>query len=272
MKKSSYSFGFIVIINLITYAATSQPQWKFHVAFEDATGARDTLWLIWDSTAHSSLPVDTGLGEGRVILNNNNFNVFTLNFDGDTTKTAALPFAAGCAAGVLAMNYQYPISLSWDSALFNVVFPWPHSSIDDARIQNDYFFSINNDPPLQAFNMLLANQATAPSFNWGSQSQFPMYFNIARHDTSYTMVSDLQMEKLKLYPNPAKDFVTVYSNDKIETIAVFSGDGKTEFTKSGFELNANPTLPIHDLSPGFYIIRILTFKNTTYYEKFIKCP
>lgn len=51
---------------LITFVLQAQPQWIFHIAFEDATGAKDTIWCIWDTTAHDILPVDTSFGEDKV--------------------------------------------------------------------------------------------------------------------------------------------------------------------------------------------------------------
>jgi len=40
--------GLLIIGCLFSYA---QPQWKFHIAYEDATGAKDTMWFIWDESA-----------------------------------------------------------------------------------------------------------------------------------------------------------------------------------------------------------------------------
>lgn len=52
----------------------AQPQWKFHIAFEDATGARDTIFLIWDSTA--TWEMDTLLGEIPMNFDTNIFQVY----------------------------------------------------------------------------------------------------------------------------------------------------------------------------------------------------
>lgn len=41
----------IALFFAIPVLSFSQPQWKFHVAFEDATNAKDTIWFIWDTTA-----------------------------------------------------------------------------------------------------------------------------------------------------------------------------------------------------------------------------
>ena len=131
---------FLLLVFSIKLNSFSQPQWKFHIAFEDGTGAKDTIWCIWDSTAHGSPPVDTALGEGAIQIDNSTFNVFISNANGDTTKTVAFPFTYSFDFGVRAINYQYPLTISWDSSLFSVIFPWPYASVDYARIDNGYFF------------------------------------------------------------------------------------------------------------------------------------
>jgi hypothetical protein len=138
--KSLFIFSLIFITNL----CFAQPQWKFHIAFEDAIGAKDTIWLIWDTTAHGSLPTDTALGEGPVSFNYSNFNVWIYNWDGDSTKTRAYPYnAISFLLEVRAFNYQYPITIRWDTTLFYASYlPLPVGYINAAIIDNDYFFFV----------------------------------------------------------------------------------------------------------------------------------
>ena len=264
----------LLLLYFLSNNSFAQPQWKFHIAFEDATGAKDTLWCIWDSSAHGTLPTDTAFGEGTVIFDHSVFNVWIYNYDGDSTKTGVVPFAWGFGLEVRAFNYQYPLIISWDSSLFNLVFPWPYSSIDQARIDNDYFFFENNQWLFQAFNMLLDNHALAPSFNWFSQNHFPMYFSIARNDTLYVKVDEIQSSILKLFPNPTGNNVTIFSSDKIKKIDVFSEDGVKAFSKrfSQIEFTNEYNLSLESLQPGFYLINILNFKNQIYHEKILKIP
>jgi hypothetical protein len=49
MKKAFSLFYFIV--GFTCYTLQAQQPWRFHIAFEDGTGARDTLWMIFDNTA-----------------------------------------------------------------------------------------------------------------------------------------------------------------------------------------------------------------------------
>ena len=265
---------FMLLFYFLSNNSFAQPQWKFHIAFEDATGAKDTLWCIWDSTTHGTFPTDTAFGEGAVIFDHSVFNVWIYNYDGDSTKTRVVPFAWGFGLEVRAFNYQYPLTITWDSSLFSTIFPWPRASIDEVRIDNNYFFFVNNQLLFQAFNMLLDNHAYAPSFTWFSQSHFPMYFNIGRHDTSYVKVEEIQTSSLKLFPNPADNNVTISSSDKIKKIDIFSEDGVIVFSKkfSQTEFTNEYNLSLESIQPGFYLLNVLNFKNQNYHEKIIKTP
>ena len=53
----------------LAVAAAAQPTWRFHLAFEDGTGARDTIWFVFDTTATNSAGmVDEHLGEGAEVV------------------------------------------------------------------------------------------------------------------------------------------------------------------------------------------------------------
>ncbi|HNW99632.1 MAG TPA: T9SS type A sorting domain-containing protein [Bacteroidales bacterium] len=248
----------------------TQPMWKFWLAFEDATGAKDTIWAIWDTLATSS-GVDTLFGEGAIHMNYNNFNVFIGNSNGDTTKVSALDFLGSHQLSVQAINYQYPISISWDTSLFHAPLPFPIGCISSARIDNDYFFLVNNDPLLQAYNMLLDNNVPAPFFSWGTQSQFPMNFII-----SYNPVGVNELFKnensIFIFPNPFKNKLTIKSQIPISAIEVFTTDGKSVYSEKNIKMNKfyNYELIINKIKPAFYIIKITNELNQITYEKIIK--
>jgi hypothetical protein len=60
MKTIHLFLGLTLLLGTLQIHA--QPQWRFHLAFEDATGAKDTLWFIYDTTA--TIGWDSHLGEG----------------------------------------------------------------------------------------------------------------------------------------------------------------------------------------------------------------
>ena len=120
--------------------------------------------------------------------------------------------------------------------------------------------------------MLIDNKVSAPSFNWFSQNQFPMYFSIARLDTSNTAIEELDLNRIKLFPNPTKDNISIVSSDKIKMIEVFTESGAKLISKEFSETeNVNSyLLSLESLFNGFYLINIINFKNQIYHEKIIK--
>src|SRR5437868_898060 len=113
MQLTGCKYFLVLFFSILVGSVAAQPQWKFHVAFEDGIGARDTIWFIWDTTAHDMLPTDTVLGEGAVNFNHNVFNVWIYNYDNDSTKTFALSYGTFPSHGtqIYAFNYQYPITI-----------------------------------------------------------------------------------------------------------------------------------------------------------------
>jgi hypothetical protein len=81
MKNQVIKAVFFLVLTTSLSIGMAQPQWKFHIAFEDATGAKDTIWCIWDTTATdgSLTSVDTAFGEAGVTFDYNVFNVWIYN-------------------------------------------------------------------------------------------------------------------------------------------------------------------------------------------------
>jgi hypothetical protein len=255
----------------ITNLCLAQPQWKFHIAFEDATGAKDTIWMIWDSTATIS-GVDLALGEGPVIFDYNLFNVFVYNDDSDSTKTVAFPyyypypFLVGYLGGnVYAFNYQYPITIRWDSSMFNAPYlPPPENRVTEARIDNQYFFGVNNTG-YDHFSMLIDNTAYAPAFSWGSQSQFPMSFNLSLHPL-VGINSNYKESGINLYPNPFENQIIISTTKEI-SLEIFSITGNLLIPEK--TLKGSQTFDLSHLPEGIFILKFL-IQNHIFYEKIIK--
>lgn len=255
----------------------AQPQWKFHIAFEDATGAKDTIWCIWDTAATDGQlnSVDTAFGEAGVTFDYNLFNVWIYNNVPfpytDSTKTSAIPFNGAFSLEIRAFNYQYPITVSWDSSLFHAPgLPLPVGYVNRAVMDNDYFFLVNNDPPLQRFNMLLDNSVIAPSFWWGSQSQFPLIIGIMRDETIGINEMDMGKKTLTVYPNPANDIVNVLISAQTNgdrTIELFDTKWIRQLGLITNEISY--ILSVQHLTPGCYFVRI-TDEHTSHVLKFIK--
>ena len=268
LSKPISAIATVLFCVFFSIQAFAQPQWKFHIAFEDATGAKDTIWCIWDTTA--TFGVDTQFNEQAVSLNYNEFNVFIGNTNGDTTKTQALPHPhSSNDVIVYAINYQYPIMVSWDSSLFHVPgLPLPVGYINRAFINNDYFFAVNNDPPSHVFNMLWDNQVLAPSFSWGAASQFPMGFYIMRDETIGIGENFIENEDISIYSNSTTG-VLIKSEKSITLIEVFDLYGNI-IKKYSNIYNKQYSFQINDLTNGIYIIQITDNSKNQYHEKIIK--
>jgi len=283
--KKLLSFSFLLLAFIALKAQTNnfktsdklldatQPMWKFHIAFEDGSGAKDTIWLLYDTTA-TNTGIDTALGEGAFNFNHSIFNVWIYNNNNDSTKTFALPYTyyPSHSVEVRAFNYQYPLTVSWDTSLFHASYlPYQQGFFNIARIDNDYFFLVNNDPPLQAYNMLLDDNVQAPFFSWGTQSQFPMNFII-----SYNPVGVNELFKnensIFIFPNPFKDRLTIKSQIPVSAIEIFTIDGKSVYSEKDIKMNIlnNYELTINKITPAFYIIKITNELNQITYEKIIK--
>ena len=248
-----------------------QTQWRFHVAFEDGTGQRDTLWMIYDSSATNG--VDTSLGEGYTPLDHTRFNVWLWNQSSDTTKVKALSFSSFPSHELInidAINVTYPITIRWDTSLFrspNLPIDSPTNRfINIAEIDNDYFWGVNNDPSLQAYNMLLTDSAFAPSFNFGSRSHFPMSITFWNNPIiSVDEVGGL----LRIYPNPGSDVLIIDSSKPVQSIRVHDYFNKQVISISEVYLNS-VQINTKELPSGFYVIHVQLEPGKTRTLKYIK--
>jgi hypothetical protein len=264
-------------ILFMAHFAAAQPQWKFHIAFEDATGAKDTIWCIWDTAATdgSLTSVDTAFGEAGVTFDYSVFNVWIYNnvpfpFT-DSTKTSAIPFNGTFSLEIRAFNYQYPLTISWDSSLFHAPgLPLPVGYVNRAWMGNNYFFIVNNDPPAQAFNMLWDNSVIAPWFFWGTQSQFPLGVLIMRDPTIGINENNTLKKRLTLFPNPCKEYLNIITDLIFETYYLLGNDGKVIKKEALIsDQNGCYNIPVTQIESGFYHLILTNTKNQSYHEKII---
>lgn len=261
--KTLFSISFVIF--LIPFFSIAQEQWKFHIAFEDGSGARDTIWLIWDSTATGG--VDTSLGEGKVNFDYTKFNVWIYNQKSDSTKTKALPLIAkSLSCEIRALNFQYPIIVRWDTSLFNIPLNSQNGNIKQAFLSNDYFWSVNNNEAAQAFDMLLADSVFAPYYLWGSMDQFPMNCGISTNPSSVGIFFPLK-ERFKFYPNPSSGEFH-FESSHVEYLKIISLKGDILFSVKKPNMIKKEFWP--NLAPGVYFLVLKNFNKQTHYEKIIK--
>jgi photosystem II stability/assembly factor-like uncharacterized protein len=73
-------------------------------------------------------------------------------------------------------------------------------------------------------------------------------------------------QKLKIYPNPAKDYITLKTNYNITQIEIIDNSGKTVLKSRNIELNK---VDIQHLNPGIYIVRAF-YQDNLRQGQFIK--
>lgn len=251
---------FFIILGTRSFA---QQQWKFHLAFEDAVGAKDTIWFIWDATATYS--VDNQFNEHAQSINYSTFNVFIGNANGDTTKTQAFPYSnITNNTTIQAFNCQFPLTISWDSSLFHA--PWLPQPVSLAYMDNGYFWGINNCQPCQHFDMLIDNHVTIdlnlfPYF-------FPVSVYISRGGTPAGIVeNNIRKNNSIVFPKPANDIITIKAPD-VKECALIDNTGRIALNKTFYD-EFNYTLFVNSIPSGFYSLKIINKSNEIYYEKLV---
>ncbi|MBS1568523.1 MAG: T9SS type A sorting domain-containing protein [Bacteroidetes bacterium] len=251
---------------------TAQPTWRFPICFEDGTGARDTIWLVYDTTATTGWDtpqVDYSLGEGRVDMDPSVFNVWVWNWDNDSTKTVAFPYTEFPYhnATVDAFNYQYPVTIRWDLSLGAE--PWlPQEGwpINGGALYNDYFYYFNNcgGPPCGIFDISLADSVVV--VDAFPAEVFPVDFTLVHiNDVGVHFHNDLG--KISISPNPAWERIHATGLVGNTTATVYSPVGSALLTTQ-----LTPTdniLHLDNLPEGTYLLT-LTNPNGNEHFKFIK--
>jgi hypothetical protein len=257
---------FTLFLTSYTLLKAQEPDFKFHLAFEDATGAKDTVWFIWDSTATNGY--DIALGEMPISLTPNVFQVYFQLGLNDTGKVRAKPMNNTLSgASIEAQNYVYPIILRWDSSLFsNNNLPF---IINQAYLDNEWFFLNNNWGANHLFNMLVTDSVDLPKFYYGSEEQFPMSFSFGYDPSLNTSIKYNLKNKLSIYPNPVNDYlqIKILKEKTPYTIQFFDLKGSCVMQQA--IKDNNNKINIELLPKGVYFLKIFNEKSSTI-QKIIK--
>jgi hypothetical protein len=244
------------------------PQFKFHLAFEDATGAKDTVWLILDTLAIGN---DIIFGEIPISLPINTFQVYIELGINDIRKVVALPSNQGLYGfAIRSQNYVYPIKMYWDTSLiFNNNLPF---DINVATLDNEFFFFSNNDPNLHhQYSMMFEDSIEIEPFSWGSQDHFPIDFAIG-YDPNYGVGIRKEKEaaSITIYPNPVTTMLVIkHKNNYKETSFVRLTDVMGNIVRQEIFSSNELNLDIMNLPQGFYFIEVFN-NDFRYKEKIIK--
>ena len=135
---------------------------------------------------------------------------------------------------------------------------WTQTSEDKLNIGFDYN-TVNNDKVF--YNI---SGAWIPSSEQGTLMIRPIFGNIENS------VAEIPENKIKIYPNPAKNFIHIDFNrnpEKTYSAEIYDIQGKHVFYRQNFEQN---TLNLQNFKKGIYFFRISDNQSKTYSTKFIK--
>jgi hypothetical protein len=289
--KNLLCFILFLAYSLSMHAQSYEPQFKFWLAFEDATGAKDTLWLIMDSTAKIGPNDDPHLGEVMLYDTTENFKVSFDNYlPSDTLRKykmhkvlAVNSSQKGLSAHITSFNYQLPITIRYDTNIFNNNgLPYEFKT---AYLHNYYsYFYLNNT---QHFFIYLKeyisggwmpdifDSVTLPYVdNNPNFSHFPLEFYLDINPFSFVGVSELERseEVPIIYPNPTTDVLNVINKEDCDCeIAIYNVYGQKVFGERYFPQINKVSIDISFLENGIYILHInnLILNKTTNF-KFVK--
>ncbi len=257
---------------------TAQPTWRFHLAFEDGTGARDTLWLLYDTTA--TLPVDPWpgpnvdyeLGEGPTDMSNGLFHVFTRNANWDSTNTVAFPYSwypiFETGNTIDAIKWVPPMTITWDTSLFHALYlPYNQGLINQAYLLGDYFFFHSNDGSGIGYNMLITNNVVMDE---GSQFLFPFGILFSGDGSTIGVTESTQPEVLGVWPNPATRWLNFPLDGQESKLIVFDNAGHSIHTHMIPPSAASHAWDVSLLGSGTYHIVMVSSKYPPRHATFEK--
>ncbi len=263
----------------LAYVATAQPTWRFHLAFEDGTGARDTLWFIYDTNVlltQSHWPVDMAeYAESRANLNYNDgeFHVFTINDLIDSTNSMASPYSwfpiFETGNSINAINWTPPMTITWDTSLFHAPYlPYDQGSFGMAIMDGIAFSQFDQSGEFGVFNMLIDDSVTI-DFLWDYLFTFSVYFGPDDHVGMREQQAPAPL--LSVWPNPARSMLHVQAPGS-EAGEVLVSDLMGRRVLNVEHMPANEPLDVSSLHPGIYLIRVHTHQNHVYHGTFEKIP
>jgi hypothetical protein len=262
----------------IILLSSAQTPWRFHVSFEDGTGQRDTIWMVFDINATVN-GVDFQLGEGTPSYNPNAFNAFMYNSNLDSTKTIAYPFSMYPNIGafnIFAINCTFPVIIRWDTSLFHEPCLPASPPMNFAIMTGAYQLLVLGRDSTSPYNYT-TNLFTKDSlFCAGDNSgvpQVPLFgdlsFILGYDQVLFTKLQHVQ--KLLLFPNPSFGSIRLKCNDFVTNYSIIDMSGVLVFSEtfSFPQILQNYEIPIKHLDSGIYIVQLFATKKQIFYEKFI---
>jgi hypothetical protein len=113
-------------------------------------------------------------------------------------------------------------------------------------------------------------QTTGNGIQYSAGSWAPAYFNSTSvacqqglpflvYGVNGTGIQDIEADNLNVYPNPAKDQITINSSSLVKEVKILNSLGQVVLNQS--IMSFNPTVNVSNISAGLYFIQITTEKG-----------
>lgn len=243
--------------------------WPFYIAFEDAEEARDTVWFVFD--AEASVPeLDPELGEIPIDLDNEDFQVWTY-LPAELEQIPLNVFAVSLSefsqveGYIHASNFTVPITMSWDSAMFQspVLIDALGFGVNFARLDNDWIFF--NGGGEDQFDMLATNKLVLPVYQY---SHFPIFYSISVGEPITINTKEEYPLEVKAFPNPVETHLNIQAQYPISEVQIYDLTGKVVRQE---RVNTEMLrINVAEFTRGMYTMVITDNRGSRGVKKFVK--
>lgn len=262
---------------LTTYPGTTEVQ---TITTQGTPPATSSFFLREDGTGNYI----TGAGQGDITLNYNTTNAFVglfpLNFGANNSGTAAGTFSFMGTSGTFTGTFTTTVDAHGTLTMTDAVANDYVAPVTRLRIDQSLSFSIppifNNIGTLtQTTYYYYDNNADNIAFRYTNAHLVSAFLGIDQmtetHERNTTLTlsrNTVNASQFQLYPNPAKDFITIDSkeNQTIKTVSIVDVQGRNVFTSS----TETERISVANLQKGMYFVTLETEAGAITTKKFIK--
>ncbi|MFT5779909.1 MAG: hypothetical protein ACI837_002868 [Crocinitomicaceae bacterium] len=275
--------------------ASEQPKWFMPIIIEDATQARDTIYLGSDPNASSAI-YDPNFGEiFTPIANPSSFRASIYEFGGEALKVQILEedYLELSGISIECHNAMGPIKIYWDDImrLHSDSLPFPATVPNGPRAQlfiyHDFSFGLIQNPNHfdcwqggVLISDTLANEPAVtpvadtlfidPGFP-DTSLHFGLFVFTFTHWTGDCSVF-LELDELtshsnfELLPNPARDHTTIRMSESTNGpvfIQILDGLGRVVQEIEAPSGSSEIELNLSDYKPGVYYVKLTSEESST---------
>ncbi|WP_298422904.1 T9SS type A sorting domain-containing protein [uncultured Kordia sp.] len=226
----------------------------------------------------------TGASQGDIVLNYSSTNAFVglfpLNFGANNSGTAAGTFTFMGTSGTFTGTFTATVEAYGTLNIPDPTFPDYSSPVTRLRIDQTLSFSIppifNNIGTLtQTTYYYYDNTADNIAFRYTNATLVSAFLGINQTTETYERNTAVTLSRntvdasnFQLYPNPAKDFITIDSKDNqvIKSVSIVDMQGRNVFSSTV----ETERISVSNLQQGMYFVTLETETGATTTKKFMK--